>query len=195
MTENQPSTAKEDASDLHTADTAQPSHTQLSRARKRTRFVTQAAMIAAIYAVLTYACALFAQGAFQFRIGEAMMILPFFTPAAIPGLVLGYLIGYFLLGSLWDAIFGGLAAGVAAVTTYLIGRYLSRFRFARYLASIPPIITTAIVMPLILMYVYNSTETYWLILFMCISGETLTCFGVGQLFFRFVEKYRTYLSL
>ncbi len=169
--------------------------THLSRARRRTRFVTQAAMIAAIYAMLTYACALFAQGALQFRVGEAMMILPYFTPAAIPGLVIGYLIGYFLVGSLWDAIFGGIAAGVAAVIIYLIGRYLGKFRFAKYLASIPPIITTSIVMPLILMYVYNSTETYWLLLFMCASGETITCFGIGQLFFRFVEKYRTHLSL
>ncbi len=167
----------------------------LSRSRRHTRLVTQAAMIAAIYAMLTYACAMFAQGAFQFRIGEAMMILPFFTPAAIPGLFLGYLIGYFLIGSLWDAIFGGLAALVAAIIVWLIGRYMHRLPGARFLASIPPIVMTALVMPFILMYVYNSTETYWLILFMCVSGETLTCFGVGQVFFSFLKKYRTHLHL
>lgn len=163
--------------------------------KSRTRFLTQAAMIAAIYAILTYVCAIFAQGAFQLRIGEAMMILPFFTPAAIPGLFLGYLIGYFLLGSLWDAIFGGLAALVAAITVYLIGRYLGKYRFARYLASVPPIVTTAIVMPVVLMYVYNSTEVYWLLLAMCVSGESLTCFLCGQLFFTLVARYRTHLHL
>ena len=163
--------------------------------KDRTRYVTQAAMIAAIYAILTYACAIFSQGMFQFRLGEAMMILPYFTPAAIPGLFLGYLIGYFLLGSLWDAIFGGLGALVAATLTYLIGKYLGRYGFTRYLASIPPIVTTAIVMPLILMYVYESTEVYWLLLFMCVSGEFLTCFIGGQLFFGLVRRYRTYLHL
>ncbi len=192
MTEHELSATVNDSADIPVIERPQ---THLSRARRRTRFITQAAMIAAIYAMLTYACALFAQGALQFRIGEAMMILPYFTPAAIPGLIIGYLIGYFLVGSLWDAIFGGLAAGVAAVIVYLIGRYLRKFRFSRYLASIPPIITTAIVMPLILMYVYGDTSTYWLLLFMCVSGETITCFGIGQLFFNFVKKYRTHLSL
>lgn len=163
--------------------------------RKHTLYVTQAAMIAAIYAILTYICAIFSQGAFQFRIGEAMMILPFFTPAAIPGLFLGYLIGYFILGSLWDAIFGGLAALVAATLVYLIGRFLGKYRFARYLASLPPILTTAIVMPLILMYVYNSTEVYWLLLFMCVGGESITCIIGGQIFFSLVKRYRRHLHL
>ena len=164
--------------------------------KKRTRYITQAAMIAAIYAILTYLCALFSQGTpFQVRIGEAMMILPFFTPAAIPGLALGYLIGYFILGSLWDAIFGGLAALVAACTVWLIGRYLGKYRISRYLASLPPVITTSIVMPIILMYVYQSTEVYWLLLGMCASGEFITCFFVGQVVFSMVERYRTHLHL
>ncbi|MBQ8351289.1 MAG: QueT transporter family protein [Clostridia bacterium] len=162
---------------------------------KKTRFITQAAMIAAIYAMLTYACALFSQGIFQFRIGEAMMVLPFFTPAAIPGLFVGYLIGYFLLGSLWDAIFGSLGALVAAFLTWLIGRYLGKYRVARFLASIPPIVMTAIVMPPILMYVYGSQEVYWLILAMVIGGESLTCIGLGQLFFQLVRRYERHLLL
>ena len=94
----------------------------MGKPHPRTRYITQAAMIAAIYAMLTYACAVFSQGIFQFRIGEAMMILPYFTPAAIPGLFIGYMVGYFLVGSLWDAIFGAIGAGIAATLTYLIGR-------------------------------------------------------------------------
>ncbi len=167
----------------------------MRKAGKKTRFITQAAMIAAIYAMLTYACALFSQGLFQFRIGEAMMILPFFTPAAIPGLFVGYLLGYFLLGSLWDAIFGSLGALIAALLTWLIGRYLGRYRVARFLASIPPIVMTAIVMPPILMYVYGSVEVYWLILLMVISGESITCLGLGQLFYGLVRRYRHHLDL
>ena len=161
------------------------------RAGKHTRFLTQAAMIAAIYAALTYACAILTQG--MFRIGEAMMILPYFTPSAIPGLFIGYFIGYFLTGSLWDAIFGSLGALVAATLTYLIGRYLRRFRCARVLASIPPIVMTALIMPFILMYVYGRAEVYFLLLFMCVSGETITCLGVGQVFFQFLERYKQHL--
>lgn len=167
----------------------------MGKPHPRTRYITQAAMIAAIYAMLTYACAVFSQGIFQFRIGEAMMILPYFTPAAIPGLFIGYMVGYFLVGSLWDAIFGAIGAGIAATLTYLIGRYLGRFRFARYLASIPPIVMTAIIMPPILMYVYGSTEVYWLILLMVVGGESVTCFGLGQIFFQFIKRYREHLHL
>lgn len=160
-------------------------------AGKHTRFLTQAAMIAAIYAALTYACAILTQG--MFRVGEAMMILPFFTPSAIPGLFIGYFIGYFLTGSLWDAIFGSLGALIAATITYLIGRYLSRFRFARVLACIPPIVMTALIMPFILMYVYGRQEVYFLLLFMCVSGETITCLGAGLVFFTFLDRYKKYL--
>ncbi len=162
------------------------------RAGKHTRFVTQAAMIAAIYAALTYACAILTQG--TFRIGEAMMILPFFTPTAIPGLFIGYFVGYFLTGQLWDAVFGGLGALIAATLTYLIGRYMKKRRLARFLASIPPIVMTSLIMPFVLYFsLSGSREAYFLVLAMCLSGETITCLGVGQLFFGVLERYKKHL--
>ena len=48
-------------------------------------FIAQAAMIAAIYVVLTLIGASFSYGEVQVRISEALTILPAFTPAAIPG--------------------------------------------------------------------------------------------------------------
>ena len=58
---------------------------------EQTRYLVQAAMIAAIYTVLTMVAAGFdlASGAIQVRFSEALTILPFFTPAAIPGLFIG----------------------------------------------------------------------------------------------------------
>ena len=53
---------------------------------KNISFMTQAAMIAAIYVVLTYVFAPFSFGEVQVRISEALTILPVFTPAAIAGL-------------------------------------------------------------------------------------------------------------
>ena len=50
---------------------------------KNVAFMTQAAMIAAIYVVLTYVFAPFSFGEVQIRIAEALTILPVFTPAAI----------------------------------------------------------------------------------------------------------------
>ena len=60
----------------------------------KTLYIAQAALIAATYTVLTMIAAGFdlASGAIQVRFSEALTILPFFTPAAIPGLTLGCLI-------------------------------------------------------------------------------------------------------
>ena len=57
---------------------------------KKVRFLALGAVIAALYAVLTYVAAAMnvAYGAVQFRFSEALTVLPVFTPAAIPGLTL-----------------------------------------------------------------------------------------------------------
>ena len=61
---------------------------------KNTYFLAYGAAIAAIYVALTMAFQPISFGPVQFRISEALCILPFFTPAAIPGLFVGCLIGF-----------------------------------------------------------------------------------------------------
>ena len=61
----------------------------MRESKNKVQFMTQSAMIAAIYTALTVAFAPVAYGPVQFRISEALCVLPFFTPAAIPGLFLG----------------------------------------------------------------------------------------------------------
>ena len=67
---------------------------------QRTAYLTQAAVIAAAYTILTMIAAGFdlASGAVQVRFSEALTILPFFTPAAIPGLTIGCLLSNILTG-------------------------------------------------------------------------------------------------
>ena len=66
--------------------------------KNQTQHLAQAAMIAAIYVVLTGIAAGFdlANGAIQVRFSEALTILPFFTPAAVPGLAVGCLLSNIL---------------------------------------------------------------------------------------------------
>ena len=76
---------------------------------KKVLFITQGAVIAAIYVVLTYIVSLLrlTNGVIQVRLSEALTILPVFTPAAIPGLVVGCVISNILTGAvIWDVIFG-----------------------------------------------------------------------------------------
>ena len=111
------------------------------------------AVVAAIYAALTYALAPISYGAVQFRISEALTLLPIFIPQAIPGLFVGCLLAN-LLGGFGpvDVIFGSLATLTAAICTYLL-------RKNRYVAALPPVIINAIVVG-IMLNVINGLELW-----------------------------------
>ena len=97
-------------------------------------FMAQAAMIAAIYVVLCIAFAPISYGAIQARVAEALTILPYFTPAAIPGLFIGCLIANLIGGSIMlDVVCGSIATLIGAVGTWMLRRK------SRFLAPIPPI--------------------------------------------------------
>ena len=96
---------------------------------KNVLYLTQAAMIAALYVVLTLiANALgLASGSIQVRFSEALTVLPFFTPAAIPGLYIGCLLGNIAAGcALPDIVFGPLATLIGALGTWGLSKAASR---------------------------------------------------------------------
>ena len=85
---------------------------------KNAAFLTQAAMIAAVYVVLTLLFRPISFGEIQVRIAEALTILPLFTPAAVPGVFVGCLIANIIGGGILpDIIFGSLATLIGAVLT------------------------------------------------------------------------------
>ena len=87
---------------------------------QKTAYLTKAALIAAVYAVLTYAAAALglAYGEVQFRFSEALTVLPLFCPAAVPGLTIGCLVSNITSTvNPVDMIVGTLATLFAALTT------------------------------------------------------------------------------
>lgn len=137
---------------------------------KSTRYLTEAAVIAALYAVLTIVLAPISYGQIQIRVSEILTILPFFTPAAIPGLFIGCIVANIFggLGPI-DIIFGSLATLVAAYLTYKMPK--------KILAPLPPVIVNAVVVGLILYYVYEAPliiSMLWVGL-----GEGIVCFVLG----------------
>ena len=105
---------------------------------KKTMYLTHAAAIAALYVVLTFLANAFglANYAVQLRFSEALTILPFFTPAAIPGLFVGCLLANIFTGAaLPDIIFGSLATLIAALGTW-------KLRNHKWLAPLPPLLPT-----------------------------------------------------
>ena len=113
----------------------------------KVQFIVHAAMIAAIYVVLTYFISAFnlASGAIQVRISESLTILPYFTPAAIPGLFVGCLLANLLTGAaIYDVIFGSLATLLGAVGTYLLRKH-------KFLCTLAPVVSNIIIIPLVLL--------------------------------------------
>ena len=96
---------------------------KMKRQTRRTLlFIARAAVIAALYAVLTMVLWSTSSGIIQFRLSEALCVLPAFTTAAIPGLTIGCALANLIAGHPLDAVFGSLATLIAAVFSWMIGR-------------------------------------------------------------------------
>ncbi len=152
---------------------------------KKVLFLTQAAMIASIYVVLTMLFQPFSFGEIQVRIAEALTILPVFTPAAIPGLFVGCLIGNVFGGSILpDIIFGSLATLIGAFFTYLLRKQ------SKYLAPLPPILANTIIVPLVLRYAYGISLPIPFLMMTVGIGEVISCGVLGMIVYAALEKYK-----
>lgn len=132
--------------------------------RNATLKLVRMAVIAALYAALTLAVAPIAYGAVQFRISEALTILPLFCPEAIVGLTIGCFLANIPSG-LWDMFLGALATLVAATLTRVSRKW--------YFGIIPPVVVNAFAVPLIIILGAGGLDTTY---FACV----LTV-GLGQL--------------
>ena len=152
---------------------------------KKVLFLVQAAMIAAIYVVLTLIFQPFSFGEIQVRIAEALTILPVFTPAAIPGLFVGCLIGNIFGGSvLPDIIFGSLATLIGAIFTYLLRKQ------SKYLAPLPPIISNIVIVPFVLRYAYGINLPIPFMMLTVGIGEVISCGVLGMILWHALNKHR-----
>lgn len=155
-----------------------------TKSKAGVRFLTEAAVIAAIYALLTIFLSPISYGSVQFRISEALTILPIFTPAAIPGLTIGCFLANITspLGVI-DWIVGPCATLLAAICTYLVRKI--RIKAVPWLAPLPPVIFNALIVGAELTIVYSAPtpETFFaLFLPMALSvglGELVICYVLG----------------
>ena len=149
---------------------------------KKLVFICQAAVIAALYVVLTYVFSAFASGVIQVRVSEALTILPAFTPAAIPGLVIGCLLSNTLTGCvLLDIIFGSVATLIGALGSYALRRHT-------WLVPIPPIVSNMIIVPFVLRFAYGATDAFPFMIATVGSGEIISCYLLGMILYGALKK-------
>ncbi len=149
---------------------------------KKLVFICQAAVIAALYVVLTYVFSAFASGVIQVRVSEALTILPAFTPAAIPGLVIGCLLSNTLTGCvLLDIIFGSVATLIGALGSYALRRHT-------WLVPIPPIVSNMIIVPFVLRFAYGATDAFPFMIATVGAGEIISCYLLGMILYGALKK-------
>lgn len=158
--------------------------------KSNTQMITMGAVIAALYVVLTLIANAFglANYAIQVRFSEALTILPYFTPVAIPGLFVGCILSNILTGAMpLDVVFGSIATLIGAYFTYFFAK---KFPNNKWLAPIPPIVSNTIIVPLILAYVYKFEGSIPYFMLTVGIGEIISCGILGLALMKVLEKYR-----
>ena len=149
------------------------------KSRNLTRDIAWIAIIAALYVVVTLIFAPISYGPIQVRVSEALTLLPFFDPRAIPALFIGCLFSNIFGGlGMYDIIFGSLFTLIAAFLTYKMKNI--------YIAGIPPVIINAFGVSLYLSLLFKLP--YWITVIYIGIGESISVYGIGLPLFLYMNK-------
>lgn len=161
---------------------------------QKTRFMVESALIAALYAALTYFGNIFglSYGPIQLRFSEVLTVLPAFTPAGIVGLTVGCFLANIASFNPLDMLFGTAATLLAAVLTYLFRKI--RLGKIPFLSLLPPIFVNGIIIGAELCFFWTEGAASWPTFFTMGAsvalGEAVVLFLFGIPFCFFLERSR-----
>jgi len=152
--------------------------------KSMTKYVTTSALIGGCYAALTVLLAPISYGPMQVRVAEALTVLPYLFPPAIPGLYIGCMVANIWGGFGPIDIFGG-----SAIT--LLAAYLTfRLRYFRkpWLAPIPPVLLNGLGVGFYLHYLTDFS--LWASIAWVALGEAVACFLGLPLLYALIRLHR-----
>ena len=123
----------------------------------RTRRLAVSAVIAALYAALTIALAPISYGPLQFRVSEALTVMPFLIPSTVWGVFVGCILANLYTGSVLDILFGSLATLLAALLTARFGKQGNTAK-NRLLGCLMPVVFNAVIVGAVLTWGYQIQE-------------------------------------
>lgn len=147
-----------------------------------TRTLVRAALIAALYTVLTLLLQPLSYGEVQIRFSEALTLLPILLPEAVPALAVGCLLANILGGcTIFDIVFGTLATLLAALCT-------RRLRNRFWLAALMPVLFNGVIVGAVVHYCYAPVFPLPLSMLSVAAGEAVACLVVGPLLIRVMQR-------
>ena len=157
---------------------------------KKTSKLVLCGIIAAIYATLTLALPVIGFGVIQFRLAEAMCVLPFFIPVSAIGLTVGCLISNSIgvamgMTTVLDIVFGTLATAIASFITIKIRR--------KAFVPLPAVVSNAVIIGAMLTYVMSNSIFHptllWNMGAIAIS-QALSCYCLGLPLMSLIERIK-----
>ena len=148
-------------------------------------FLARAGIIGALYAAITLLVAPISFGMVQFRLSEALCVLPYYDKSAIPGLFVGCLVANIVGGNgIWDVVIGSLATLLAAYLTSLMAKSESKNKFL--FVPMPPVLINGLLVGFMLHWVLG---TGLLLTILSVSfGEAVVCYILGSGLMLLIEK-------
>lgn len=148
--------------------------------------IVRGALIGALYVLLTLVVQPISSGLMQLRVSEALCVLPYFTPAAVPGLFIGCLTANLVMGSpLPDVAFGSLATLLSAAAAYGV----KRLKWSKWLVPLPAVLLNAAVVGYLLTYVYEVGVPWGISALYVGAGQALSCYALGMPLFFGLERF------
>lgn len=141
-------------------------------------------LIAAFYVVFTMIAAAvgLSSGIIQFRISEALCVLPMFTSAAVPRLAIGCFLSNLIAGGVfWDVVFGTVATLIGAIGTRFLRKY-------RWIAPICPVISNMVIIPFVLRWAYGVQDAYFFLFITVGVGEFICAYILGQIVIDIIRR-------
>ncbi|MCE5236630.1 MAG: QueT transporter family protein [Clostridiaceae bacterium] len=148
--------------------------------------IVRGALIGALYVLLTLAVQPISSGLMQLRVSEALCVLPYFTPAAVPGLFIGCLTANLVMGNpLPDVVFGSLATLLSAAAAC----GMKRLNWSKWLVPLPAVLINAAVVGYLLTYVYKMGVPWGISALYVAAGQALSCYALGMPLFLGLERF------
>ncbi len=157
---------------------------------KTTKKLVRAGLIAGIYVVLSLITFPVASGAIQFRIAEALTILPLFFVEAIPALFIGCLLSNLITGCmLLDVILGSLVTLFASLCTFFVGKLIKKNWSRIFIGGAFPVLLNALFLPIIWIWAYGVIEyVYYLQVIFLLISQSVSIYVIGAPLYFAIKK-------
>ena len=156
-----------------------------------TLVIARTAIICALYVALTYALLPLAYGPIQIRIGEGLTMLPLIYPESVLGLYLGCILANVFSGyGGYDIGIGSLATLIAAILTFVIGKFVKNKPLKIILGGLPPVLCNAFIIPAV-MLLAGADEAYIPTMLSIMASQAIFVYVVGTPLFIVLDRLQS----